>query len=99
MKFSEANGERERIEGKRGVSIKFYMCTRIEYHKVVHKFYTALHKHGFSSRLGSKAQLMKFRFYIDPETDMPHIYKHDIFEDEVQDALLNPGEDRPGKEG
>ena len=42
---------------------------------------------------------MKIRFYIDPETDLPHIYKHDVFEDEVQDALFHPGEDRPGKEG
>jgi hypothetical protein len=42
---------------------------------------------------------MKIRFYIDPETDLPHIYKHDVFEDEVQDVLFHPSEDRPGKEG
>ena len=42
---------------------------------------------------------MKIRFYIDPETDLPHIYKHDVSEDEVEDVLRRPGEDRPGKEG
>ena len=42
---------------------------------------------------------VKIRFYIDPETDLPHIYKHDVFEDEVEDVLFHPGEDRSGKEG
>ncbi|MGA2735689.1 MAG: DUF4258 domain-containing protein [Syntrophobacteraceae bacterium] len=42
---------------------------------------------------------MEIRFYIDPETDLPHIYKHEVSEDEVGDVLLHPGEDRPGKEG
>jgi hypothetical protein len=41
---------------------------------------------------------MKIRFYIDPETDLPHIYKHDVSEDEVEDVLRHPGEDRPGKD-
>jgi len=41
---------------------------------------------------------MKIRFYIDPATAMPHIYNHDISEDEVEDVLLRPGEDRPGRE-
>ena len=42
---------------------------------------------------------MEIRFYIDPETDLPHIYKHDVSEDDVEDVLLHPGEDRPGREG
>ena len=42
---------------------------------------------------------MKIRFYIDPVTAMPHIYNHDVSEDEVEDVLLRPGEDRPGREG
>ena len=42
---------------------------------------------------------MKFRYYIDLETELPHIYKHDVTEDEVEEIILNPGEDRPGKEG
>ena len=41
---------------------------------------------------------MNIRFYIDPETELPHIYRHDVNEDEVEDVLLKPGEDRPGKE-
>jgi hypothetical protein len=42
---------------------------------------------------------MKIRFYINLETSLPHIYKHEIFEDEVEDVLIHPGEDRPGQEG
>ena len=41
---------------------------------------------------------MNVRFYIDPETEAPHIYKHGIDEEEVVDVLLSPGEDRPGRE-
>ena len=41
---------------------------------------------------------MKIRFYIDPETNLPHIYNHDVREAEVEDVLRKPGEDRPGKE-
>lgn len=39
------------------------------------------------------------RFYLDPQTELPHIYQHDVDEDEVADVLRNPGEDRPGREG
>ncbi len=42
---------------------------------------------------------MKLRFYIDPVTDEPHIYEHDIVKDEVEDVLTRPGEDRPGRDG
>ncbi|MBM3240390.1 DUF4258 domain-containing protein [Candidatus Poribacteria bacterium] len=41
---------------------------------------------------------MNVRFYIDPETGLPHIYNHDVDEDEVEDVLRNPGEDRVGRE-
>ncbi|MGD9262242.1 MAG: DUF4258 domain-containing protein [Desulfobacterales bacterium] len=41
---------------------------------------------------------MKIRFYIDPETHLPHIYNHGVQENEVEDVLRKPGEDRPGKE-
>jgi hypothetical protein len=30
---------------------------------------------------------------------LPHIYRHDVYEDEVEDVVTRPGEDRPGKEG
>ncbi len=42
---------------------------------------------------------MNTRYYIDPETDLPHIYKHNVLENEVEEVLLKPGEDRHGKEG
>ena len=40
---------------------------------------------------------MNIRFYNNPETDLPHIYDHDVDEDKVEDVLLNPGESRPGR--
>jgi hypothetical protein len=42
---------------------------------------------------------MEIRYYVDAKTDLPHIYEHNVREDEVEDILLRPGEDRPGKEG
>ncbi len=42
---------------------------------------------------------MKVRFYIDPETNQPHIYNHDVDENEVETILKKPAEDRPGREG
>ena len=42
---------------------------------------------------------MYVRYYIDPETGQPHIYNHDVTEEEVEDVLRAPGEDRIGAEG
>jgi len=42
---------------------------------------------------------MHIRFYRDPETGAPHIYNHSVTEDEVEDVIRRPGEDRPGREG
>ena len=42
---------------------------------------------------------MNIRYYIAPETGLPHIYKHNVSENEVEDVLLKPGEDRLGREG
>ena len=42
---------------------------------------------------------MNIRFYYDPETGAPHIYNHDVYEQEVVDVLESPGEDRLGREG
>ena len=42
---------------------------------------------------------MKIRYFIDPVTDAPHIYGHDVTEAEVEEILLKPGEDRPGSDG
>ena len=42
---------------------------------------------------------MDLRFYIDPETHEPHIYRHEVSEAEIKDVLSRPSEDRPGKHG
>ncbi len=42
---------------------------------------------------------MRVRFYVDPETDLPHVRRHDVKEGEVEQVLRAPGEDRPGREG
>ena len=42
---------------------------------------------------------MKARFYIDSITGLPHIYNHQVNEDEVIEVLEEPGEDRAGREG
>jgi len=41
---------------------------------------------------------MDIRFYMDPQTDQPHIYDHGVTEDEVRQVLRRPGEDRAGDE-
>jgi hypothetical protein len=42
---------------------------------------------------------LDLRFYFDPVTDHPHIFNHDVDEVEVAEVLMNPGEDRPGRQG
>ena len=42
---------------------------------------------------------MTVRFYIDPSTDQPHIYSHSVVEEEVEDVLARPMEDRAGRDG
>ena len=42
---------------------------------------------------------MNVRFYVDPETEAPHIHQHGVGEAEVIDVLTNPGEDRPVGKG
>lgn len=37
------------------------------------------------------------RFLLDPETGEPHIYEHGVTEEEVEEVLDNPGEERPGR--
>jgi hypothetical protein len=39
------------------------------------------------------------RYYFDPETQQPHIYRHGVTESEVEEVLRRPMEDRPGREG
>ena len=42
---------------------------------------------------------MRVRYYIDPETELPHVYRHNVSEQEVEEVLRRPGEDRPGRQG
>jgi hypothetical protein len=39
---------------------------------------------------------MELRFWIDPETELPHIYNHGVTEDEVRQVLHRPGEEVGG---
>ncbi|MPZ50588.1 MAG: hypothetical protein GEU75_15040 [Dehalococcoidia bacterium] len=38
-------------------------------------------------------------FHIDPETMLPHVYNHDVTEDEAEQVLRSPLEVRYGYEG
>lgn len=42
---------------------------------------------------------MDIRYFIDPETGLPHLYRHGVTEEDVEDDLRRPIEDRPGREG
>ena len=42
---------------------------------------------------------MFLRFYLDRESGLPHIFSHGVEENEVEDVLASPSEDRPGREG
>jgi hypothetical protein len=57
----------------------------------------ALPKDAFCCYIGLRH--MKIRFYVDPQTGHPHIENHGVREDEFEDVLRKPGEDRPGTEG
>ena len=41
---------------------------------------------------------MQVCYYVDPQTDLPHIYRHDVSELEVEQVLERPAEDDLGNE-
>lgn len=41
--------------------------------------------------------MRNFRFYIDPETGEPHIYRHGVTEEEAEEVLLHSEDDFPGR--
>lgn len=41
---------------------------------------------------------MELRFWIDPETDLPHIFDHGVTEEEVRQLLNRAGEEFPGSD-
>jgi hypothetical protein len=42
---------------------------------------------------------MEVRFFLDPETSEPHIYRHGVTEAEVEQILRGSGEDLPADRG
>jgi hypothetical protein len=42
---------------------------------------------------------MRLRFYQDPDSGQPHIYRHGVTKPEVEEVLTHPLEDRVGSEG
>lgn len=42
---------------------------------------------------------MHVRFYVDPDSGEPHIYRHRVAEGEAEDVLRRPLEDRIGRDG
>jgi len=42
---------------------------------------------------------LEVRFYLDPETDLPHIYGHGVTEEEVEQVLRAAGGDIKGTRG
>lgn len=53
-----------------------------------------------SRRSGQALQsVVLLRFFIDPATGEPHVAGHNVTEEEVEDVLARPLEDRPGSEG
>jgi hypothetical protein len=39
------------------------------------------------------------RYHIDADSGLPHIYRHNVTESEVEDVLRGPLENRPGEGG
>ena len=54
--------------------------------------------HRWAAGVG-KRQIVNFRYYIHPQTEVPHIYAHEVAEVEVEEVLSHPGEDRLGGMG
>ncbi len=42
---------------------------------------------------------MDLRFYLDPETGLPHLYGHGVTEEEVEQVLRTSGGDVQGRQG
>jgi len=49
---------------------------------------------------GCKMDVMKIRYYMDPESGEPHIYNHGVFAEEVEEVFESGlGQDRVSREG
>ena len=54
---------------------------------------------GYINSMDLLEEKLNIWFYIDPDTNLPHIYNHHVSEEEIEDILSRPGEDRPGRDG
>ena len=46
---------------------------------------------------GHQRKDVDIRFYIDPETGEPHLWKHGVVEEEAEEVLRHPGDDFPAR--
>ena len=53
----------------------------------------------YDANQSRKMDGVRLRYYIDPSAGEPHIYNHDVEENEVEEVLGKPIEDRVGSEG
>ncbi len=42
---------------------------------------------------------MRIRYFVDPDSGVPHVYDHGVNEEEVEEVLHRPVETREGSEG
>jgi hypothetical protein len=42
--------------------------------------------------------VVEIRYFIGPETGLPHIHGHGVDEAEVEEVMARPIEDRPGRD-
>jgi hypothetical protein len=42
---------------------------------------------------------MELRFWIDPESGLPHIFDHGVSKEEVRQVIARTGEEFPGRDG
>jgi hypothetical protein len=50
-------------------------------------------------KIERRIERVRLRYYNDPRTGQPHIYNHNVKENEVEEILAKPIEDRVGTEG
>lgn len=59
----------------------------------------SLRPQGRSPQIAVMAPVTNVRFYMDPASGVPHLYRHQVSEEEAEEVLSRPLEDRPGHDG
>jgi Domain of unknown function (DUF4258) len=49
------------------------------------------------TKRADRIRAVDLHFFLDPETGEPHIYGHGVTEEELEEVLSNPSEERPGR--